>query len=77
MVGGDFVRKGGPLLLDWAERTQLRGWEMDIVRVLVSPASRRRSRNASVIQLRNSVRRAYPGRRARGADPHRHASQQP
>ena len=21
MVGGDFARKGGPLLLDWAQRT--------------------------------------------------------
>ena len=30
-VGGEFARKGGPLLLEWAERTQARGWEMDIV----------------------------------------------
>ncbi len=30
-VGGEFARKGGPFLLDWAEQTQARGWEMDIV----------------------------------------------
>jgi len=31
MVGGQFRRKGGELLLDWAERTRARNWEMDIV----------------------------------------------
>ena len=30
MVGGEFARKGGHLLLDWAERTSARGWELDI-----------------------------------------------
>lgn len=31
MVGGEFLRKGGLLLLDWAERTRLTNWELDIV----------------------------------------------
>lgn len=31
MVGGQFQLKGGLLMLDWAERTPARGWEMDIV----------------------------------------------
>jgi glycosyltransferase involved in cell wall biosynthesis len=31
MVGGQFRRKGGDLLLDWAERTTMRNWRMDIV----------------------------------------------
>ena len=31
MVGGQFPLKGGPLLLDWAEKTSTRGWEMDMV----------------------------------------------
>lgn len=31
MVGGEFTRKGGPMLLEWAQRTNLRGWELDIV----------------------------------------------
>lgn len=31
MVGGQFPLKGGPLLLDWAEKTSARGWEMDLV----------------------------------------------
>lgn len=31
MVGGEFLRKGGGLLLDWAEATSARGWEMDLV----------------------------------------------
>jgi glycosyltransferase involved in cell wall biosynthesis len=30
-VGGEFVRKGGPQLLDWAEKTSVHGWEIDIV----------------------------------------------
>ena len=30
-VGGEFARKGGPLLLDWAAQTAVRGWELDIV----------------------------------------------
>ena len=30
-VGGEFARKGGPLLLEWAEKTAARGWELDIV----------------------------------------------
>jgi glycosyltransferase involved in cell wall biosynthesis len=30
-VGGDFKRKGGGLLLDWAARTQDRNWHMHIV----------------------------------------------
>lgn len=30
-VGGDFVRKGGDLLLEWAERTRLENWELHIV----------------------------------------------
>lgn len=30
-VGGEFARKGGPLLLEWAERTAAQGWELDIV----------------------------------------------
>ena len=30
-VGGEFARKGGPFLLEWAERTQALGWEMDMV----------------------------------------------
>jgi glycosyltransferase involved in cell wall biosynthesis len=31
MVGGWFRLKGGPELLEWAEQTKMRGWEMDIV----------------------------------------------
>jgi len=31
MVGGEFARKGGPLLLDWAANTTARNWELDIV----------------------------------------------
>ncbi len=31
MIGGDFRRKGGWLLLDWAETTTERGWELDMV----------------------------------------------
>ena len=31
MVGGEFLRKGGQLLLEWAERTCLTSWELDIV----------------------------------------------
>lgn len=31
MVGGWFRLKGGPLLLEWAERTSLKNWEMDMV----------------------------------------------
>ncbi len=31
MVGGEFLRKGGLLLLEWAERTKLTNWELDIV----------------------------------------------
>lgn len=31
MVGGDFRRKGGDVLLDWAGRTTATGWELDIV----------------------------------------------
>jgi glycosyltransferase involved in cell wall biosynthesis len=31
MVGGQFRLKGGNLLLDWAERTTVRNWRMDIV----------------------------------------------
>jgi glycosyltransferase involved in cell wall biosynthesis len=31
MVGGEFARKGGNLLLEWAEQTTCRNWEMDIV----------------------------------------------
>jgi glycosyltransferase involved in cell wall biosynthesis len=31
MVGSEFRRKGGELLLEWAEETRLRGWELDIV----------------------------------------------
>lgn len=31
MVGGEFLRKGGLLLLEWAERTCLTNWELDIV----------------------------------------------
>ena len=31
MVGGEFALKGGNLLLDWAERTSLKNWELDIV----------------------------------------------
>ena len=30
-VGGDFARKGGPLLLDWAARTQASGWRLHLV----------------------------------------------
>jgi glycosyltransferase involved in cell wall biosynthesis len=30
-VGGEFLRKGGGLLLQWAEHTATRGWEIDIV----------------------------------------------
>jgi glycosyltransferase involved in cell wall biosynthesis len=31
MVGGEFLRKGGDRLLDWAERTATTGYELDIV----------------------------------------------
>jgi glycosyltransferase involved in cell wall biosynthesis len=31
MVGGEFLRKGGGMLLDWAEATDQSGWELDIV----------------------------------------------
>lgn len=31
MVGGEFRRKGGEQLLQWAETTDARGWELDIV----------------------------------------------
>jgi glycosyltransferase involved in cell wall biosynthesis len=31
LVGGQFELKGGPLLLDWAETTASRNWEIDIV----------------------------------------------
>jgi glycosyltransferase involved in cell wall biosynthesis len=31
MVGGEFRRKGGEQLLEWAETTRKRGWELDIV----------------------------------------------
>jgi glycosyltransferase involved in cell wall biosynthesis len=31
IVGGEFARKGGPLLLEWAQQTELRDWELDIV----------------------------------------------
>jgi glycosyltransferase involved in cell wall biosynthesis len=31
MVGGEFRRKGGEQMLDWAERTRVRNWELDIV----------------------------------------------
>ena len=30
-VGGDFYRKGGDLLLDWAERTRLGNWRLHLV----------------------------------------------
>ena len=30
-VGGDFLRKGGDLLLAWADSTRLTGWELHIV----------------------------------------------
>ena len=30
-VGGDFERKGGNLLLDWARRTNLTGWRLHLV----------------------------------------------
>jgi glycosyltransferase involved in cell wall biosynthesis len=30
-VGGDFYRKGGDLLLEWAEQTRLDGWQLDLV----------------------------------------------
>jgi len=30
-VGGEFPRKGGSLLLDWAERTSAHNWEIDLV----------------------------------------------
>jgi len=30
-VGGDFYRKGGDLLLDWADHTSLDGWQLDLV----------------------------------------------
>lgn len=30
-VGGDFIRKGGDLLLAWADQTRLTGWELHIV----------------------------------------------
>lgn len=30
-VGGDFHRKGGDLLLDWATKTQKRNWELHLV----------------------------------------------
>ena len=30
-VGGDFYRKGGDLLLEWAERTRTVGWRLDLV----------------------------------------------
>ncbi len=30
-VGGDFARKGGPLLLDWAAKTQASGWRLHLV----------------------------------------------
>jgi glycosyltransferase involved in cell wall biosynthesis len=37
-VGGDFYRKGGDLLLDWASRTTRRGWRLHMVtRDLVAP----------------------------------------
>jgi glycosyltransferase involved in cell wall biosynthesis len=31
MVGGEFQRKGGQMLLEWAERTCLKNWELDMV----------------------------------------------
>ena len=31
MIGGDFHRKGGNMLLDWAETTAETGWELDMV----------------------------------------------
>ena len=31
MVGGQFQLKGGIFLLDWAECTKMRNWELDIV----------------------------------------------
>jgi glycosyltransferase involved in cell wall biosynthesis len=31
MVGGEFERKGGHLLLHWADKTQATGWQMDLV----------------------------------------------
>jgi glycosyltransferase involved in cell wall biosynthesis len=31
MVGSEFRRKGGEMILSWAERTQARNWAMDIV----------------------------------------------
>jgi glycosyltransferase involved in cell wall biosynthesis len=31
MTGSEFRRKGGGLLLDWAERTRARNWELDMV----------------------------------------------
>ena len=31
MVGGEFLRKGGLMLLEWAERTRLTNWELDMV----------------------------------------------
>jgi len=30
-VGGDFYRKGGDLLLEWADRTRTEGWQLDLV----------------------------------------------
>lgn len=30
-VGGDFARKGGPLLLQWAASTKLTGWRLHVV----------------------------------------------
>jgi glycosyltransferase involved in cell wall biosynthesis len=30
-VGGDFYRKGGDLLLEWADQTRLNGWQLDLV----------------------------------------------
>jgi glycosyltransferase involved in cell wall biosynthesis len=31
MVGGEFLRKGAGMLLDWAEGTDRNGWELDMV----------------------------------------------
>ncbi len=50
-VGGEFPRKGGPRLLDWAEKTQAGGWELDLVTW----------RNHLPDWIRSSVGRLRPG----------------
>ena len=65
-VGGEFTRKGGPALLEWAEKTQAQNWELDMVawanhlppwiQEIVGPLGPGESRSVSLAPRLPSVR---------------------